>query len=100
MCPIPAARRNSRPERPASTLGDLARQAEDQMALATLLVEALQPGLREGFAGSELDPGGTLTVFATAPEWAARLRFEAANLKQAAGKGGWPIRRVRIRLAL
>lgn len=92
--------RKSRPENPRSALGDLAKQARDQVALADLLRESLQPGLREGFAGSDLDPGGTLTVFAAAPEWAARLRFEAGNMELAAGNGGWPVRRVRISLAL
>lgn len=92
--------RKSRPESPESALGDLAEQARDQVALADLLRESLQPGLREGFAGSDLDPGGTLTVFAAAPEWAARLRFEAANMELAAGNGGWAVRSVRIKLAL
>lgn len=92
--------RKNRPENPGSALGELATQARDQVALADLLRESLQPGLREGFAGSDLDPGGTLTVFAAAPEWAARLRFEAANMELAAGNGGWPVRRVHIRLAL
>ena len=92
--------RESRPETLESALGDLAEQARDQVALADLLRESLQPGLREGFAGSDLDPGGTLTVFATAPEWAARLRFEAGNMELVAGKGGWTVRRVRIRLVL
>ncbi|MXW73079.1 MAG: hypothetical protein F4Y31_12245 [Gammaproteobacteria bacterium] len=92
--------RKSRPESLESALGDLAEQARAQVALADLLRESLQPGLREGFAGSDLDPGGTLTIFAAAPEWAARLRFEAGNMERAAGNGGWPVRRVRIRLAL
>ena len=92
--------RRSRPETLGSALGDLSEQARDQVALAKLLRESLQPGLRAGFAGSDLDPGGTLTVFAAAPEWAARLRFEAGNMEQAAGNGGWPVRRFRIRLAL
>ena len=100
MPPMPTPPRKSRPQNVASSLNDLARQARDQMALADLLCETLQPGLREGFAGSELDAGGTLTVFAAAPEWAARLRFEAANMERAAGNGGWPVRRVRIRIAL
>ncbi len=100
MSPIPASRRKSRPEPLASALDDLARQAEDQVALARLLEATLHPRLREGFAGSNLDPGGTLTVFAAAPEWAAHLRFEAANLEQAAENGGWSVKRVRITLAL
>lgn len=92
--------RKSRPETLEAALGDLAEQARDQVALADLLRESLQPGLREGFAGSDLDPGGTLTVFAAAPEWAARLRFEAGNMELTAVNGGWPVKRVRIRLAL
>ena len=100
MRPMRTPPRKSRPQTLESTLDDLAEQARDQVALADLLRDALQPGLREGFAGSDLDPGGTLTVFAAAPEWAARLRFEAGNLELAAGNGGWPVKRVRIRLAL
>lgn len=100
MRPIRTPPRKSRPETLESALDDLAEQARDQVALADLLRESLQPGLREGFAGSDLDSGGTLTVFAAAPEWAARLRFEADRLEAAAGSGGWPVRRVRIRLAL
>ena len=92
--------RKSRPENPGSALGELAERAREQVALADLLRESLQPGLREGFAGSDLDPNGTLTVFAAAPEWAARLRFEADNMELAAGNSGWPVRRVRISLAL
>ncbi|MDE0243767.1 MAG: hypothetical protein OXM59_00250 [Gammaproteobacteria bacterium] len=92
--------RKNRPETLESALGALAEQARDQVALADLLRESLQPGLREGFAGSDLDAGGTLTVFAAAPEWAARLRFEAANMERTAGRGGWAVRHVRISLAL
>lgn len=92
--------RKSRPETLESALGDLSEQARDQVALANLLRESLQPGLREGFAGSDLDPDGTLTIFAVAPEWAARLRFEAGNMELTAVNGGWPVRRVRIRLVL
>lgn len=95
-----AARRKSGPQPASSALGGLARQARDQIALADLLREALHPELREGFAGSDLDPGGTLTVFAAAPEWAARLRFEAAGLERTASEAGWPVARVRIALAL
>ncbi len=94
------ARRKSRPEPLESTLGDLVTQARNQIALADRLREALDPELREGFAGSDLDPGGTLTVFAAAPEWAARLRFEVNGLEQAAGNGGWDVKQVRIKLAL
>ncbi len=100
MRPFRTPPRTSRPETPADALGDLAEQARDQVALADLLRESLQPGLREGFAGSDLDPGGTLTIFAVAPEWAARLRFEADKLEQTAVSGGWTVRRVRISLAL
>lgn len=100
MRPIRTPPRKSRPQNLVSTLDDLAAQARDQTALADLLRDALQPGLREGFAGSDLDPGGTLTVFAAAPEWAARLRFEAGNMEMAAGKDGWAVKRVLIRLAL
>lgn len=92
--------RKNRPETLASTLDELAEQARGQVALANALLEALKPDLRDGFAGSDLDPSGTLTVYAAAPEWAARLRFEDANLQQAAGNGGWAVKRVRIRLAL
>lgn len=100
MRPFRTPPRNSRPETLESALDDLAEQARGQVALADLLRESLQPGLREGFAGSDLDPGGTLTVFAAAPEWAARLRFEADRLEAAAGSGGWPVRRVLIKLVL
>ncbi|WP_446830624.1 DciA family protein [Candidatus Foliamicus sp.] len=93
-------RRKGRPERVAAALSDWTTQAGNQMALAERLREALHPELREGFAGSDLDAGGTLTVYAAAPEWAARLRFEATGLEQAAGKGGWAVRKVRIKLAL
>lgn len=99
MRPIRTPPRKSRPETLQSTLGELSERAREQVALADLLREALQPGLREGFAGSDLDPGGTLTVFAAAPEWAARLRFEAGPLERAAGSGGWPVKRVRIKSA-
>ncbi len=92
------ARRKGRPEPVASALSDLTKRARDQMALAERLRDALHPSLREGLAGSNLDPGGILTIFAAAPEWAARLRFEAAGLEQAALNSGWPVRQVRIRL--
>lgn len=100
MRPITAGRRKGRPETLVSTLRDLARQADDQIALAAMLQETLQEDLRAGFAGSDLDRGGTLTVFAAAPEWAARLRFETPRLEQAACDGGWPVKRMRIKLAL
>lgn len=92
--------RKGRPEQVAAALSALTTQARDQIALAERLRDALHPELREGFAGSNLDAGGILTVFAAAPEWAARLRFEAAGLEKAAENGGWPVRKVRIMLAL
>lgn len=94
------SRRKGHPGPIAAALADLTGQARDQIALAEQLRGALHPDLRDGFAGSDLDAGGALTVFAAAPEWAARLRFEAANLKEAATNAGWPVRQVRIRLAL
>ena len=93
-------RRKDQPQPIASALSALSAQARDQTALATLLREALQPDLRAGFAGSDLDASGVLTIFAAAPEWAARLRFETAELETAAGNGGWQVRQVVIKLAL
>ncbi len=92
--------RKGRPEPIAASLAGLTVQARDQIALAEQLRGALHPDLHDGFAGSDLDAGGTLTVFAAAPEWAARLRFETANLEEAAANAGWPVRQVRIQLAL
>ncbi len=92
--------RKGRPEPIASALSDLTALARGQTALSERLRSALQPDLRDGFAGCDLDPGGTLTVFAAAPEWAARLRFETDGLKAAAGNDGWPVRQIRIKLAL
>ena len=100
MPPFKTSRRRNLPESLASTLDGLAEQARDQVALAEVIVNSLQPGLREGFAGSDLDPAGTLTVYVAAPEWAARMRFEATSIGNAAGEGGWPVKRVRISLAL
>lgn len=99
MHPARRPPRSNRPRTLESTLNDLAARAREQISLEYMLRETLQPGLREGLTGSDLDPSGTLTVFAGAPEWAARLRFEAGNLKRAAGKGGWKVKRVRISLA-
>ena len=97
---ITTLRRGNRPERLTAALDGLAEQARDQVALAEVIENALQPDLREGFAGSDLDPAGTLTVYAAAPEWAALMHFEAAGIEKAANEAGWPVKRVRIRLAL
>ncbi len=93
-------RRKSRPEPVAASLADLTARARDQIALAEQLRGALRPGLHDGFAGSDLDADGTLTVFAAAPEWAARLRFETAHLEETAANAGWPVKQIRIKLAL
>ena len=100
MSAMARPRRKGRPEPIAAALSGLTAQARDQIALAERLRDALHPNLRQGFAGSDLNPGGTLTVFAAAPEWAARLRFETGDLEKAAAKAGWPVRQVRISLAL
>ena len=86
-------------QRAAEALSDLADQAQRQMELASLVRQTLSPLSRPGFSGSDLKPCGALTVYAAAPEWAARLRFEAARIQQVAADNDWPVKQVRITVA-
>ena len=69
-------------------LEELVQRAEGMDRLKSGLKKALDPGLASHLTGVNLRPDGQLVVIAETPAWAARLRFEAETLMEAARIGG------------
>lgn len=82
-----------------SPLGKLADEAQRRTALADHLRTGLGTELGSGLAHCNLREDGTLVVLATSPEWAARLRFESAQLIQLCRQQGTPVCAVKVRVA-
>ncbi|HLT90651.1 MAG TPA: DciA family protein [Woeseiaceae bacterium] len=80
-------------------LGKLVQQARDLSGLTARLRAVLPPETRPHLVGANLREGGDLVVVASSPAWAARLRFEADTLLEAARGAGADAARLSVRVA-
>jgi hypothetical protein len=81
-----------------SALGKLAAAASLRSDLSQHLRNELPAELAAGLEHCNIRDDGTLVVTATSPEWAARLRFEAAALLAICAAAGQPAERIKVRV--
>jgi hypothetical protein len=84
---------------PNSGLGQLAGAARRRAELSDFLRSNIDPALAGALVHCNLRDDGTLIVTALNPEWAARLRFESAQLKMLAERFGAEVTGVAVRVS-
>lgn len=77
----------------------LARQARDMSDLAARLRAVLPVEVRPNLVAVNLRPDGELVLVGSSSSWAARLRFEAETVLEAARAAGAEATRVAVRVA-
>ncbi|MDX1516526.1 MAG: DciA family protein [Woeseiaceae bacterium] len=77
----------------------MVERAQAMGALAGTLAAALPADDRQALVAANLRADGELVVIAASPAWAARLRFEAAALLDAARQAGHPAERLTVRVS-
>jgi len=82
-----------------SPLRDLAVEARRREQLSDYLRKHLSASLVDGFLHCNMKDETTLVVIAASPEWASRLRFEAAQLIRLCAQQGTKITAVKVRVA-
>ncbi len=80
-------------------LGDIVGRAQDFARLTEVLAESLPDDLREGLVAASVTADGQLVVFGRSPAWAARLRYEASAMLEAARSSGQDASNVRVRVS-
>ena len=80
-------------------LGDIVRHARDMGRLVGALREALPGDEAEGVLAANVRHDGELVVLASTPAWAAKLRFEAEKLVEAARRTGAEVSSCRVRVS-
>lgn len=79
-------------------LGKIIRTAQDMQTLTQALRNRLPEELAAELTAASVKDG-ELTVFATSPAWASRLRFEADTLISAARDAGTNAARCQVRVS-
>ncbi len=80
-------------------LADIVRRARDMGALVEALAQSLPPDEAGSLVAANLRDDGELVVICRSPAWAARLRYEADTLLDAARRHGAVANRLTIRVA-
>ena len=81
-----------------NALEDLVQHAQDMDDLALRVRLSLDGDMRDSIAAANLRDDGELVVVCRSSAWAARLRFEAERLIQAARDGGYKVTGCRVRV--
>ena len=85
--------------RPGSALHELARQADATVDLTLTLRKGLTLELADSVRSASIHGDGTLVVLASSPVWAARLRFEEAQLLALCADQQPPAKRLKVRVS-
>ena len=80
-------------------LADIVRRARDMGALVEALAQSLPPDEAGSLVAANLRDDGELVVICRSPAWAARLRYEADTLLDAARRHGAGANRLTVRVA-
>jgi hypothetical protein len=80
-------------------LGDIIRHARDMGELVGQLQAALPDDMNDCIRAANIRDNGELVVLAASPAWAAKLRFEADTLIDAARKTGATVSSCRVRVS-
>jgi hypothetical protein len=81
-----------------SSLAKLADAAQQRTDLSDYMRKNLDASLTGGFMHCNVRDDETLVVTATSPEWAARLRFAAADFLLLSRKRGLSVKAVKVRV--
>ena len=79
-------------------LADIVRRARDMGELAQALARALPPDEAASLVAANVRDDGELVVICRSPAWAARLRYEADTLLDAARRHGAVVNKLTIRV--
>ena len=80
-------------------LGSIVRHARDMDRLLRGLREALPADEAEGILAANIRDDGELVILASTPAWAAKLRFEADGLIEAARRTGAEVSSCAVRVS-
>lgn len=81
-----------------NTLEELVQHAQDMNDLALRVRLCVDAAAQDSIAGANIRDDGELVVVCRSSAWAARLRFDAEKLMQAARDGGYVVKRCRVRV--
>ncbi len=87
----------SRADTPLSQLAQEARRRTD---LSDFLRKKLPPELAAGLTHCNFHADGTLMLLASSPERAARLRFEAEQVRQLCMEHGTNVTQIKVRVSI
>ena len=79
-------------------LGEVVRHARDMGQLVKALQQSLPDDEATGILAANVREDGELVVLAASPAWAAKLRFEADTLLEAARASGATVSSCRVRV--
>jgi hypothetical protein len=79
-------------------LGDIIRHARDMGELVTLLQASLGADEARSVIAANIRGDGELVILASSPAWAAKLRFEAKALMNAARQSGAEVTSCTVRV--
>ncbi|MDH3614155.1 MAG: DUF721 domain-containing protein [Gammaproteobacteria bacterium] len=80
-------------------LGEIVRHAQDMGELVQMLQDSLPGDVAISVKAANIRDDGGLVVLASSPAWAAKLRFEADTLLEAARKTGVEVTNCTIRVS-
>ena len=80
-------------------LGDIVRRAQDMGELVNRLQQALPDDMKDCVRAANIRDDGELVILASSSAWAAKLRFEADILLEAARKTGATVTSCKVRVS-
>lgn len=80
-------------------LGEIIRHARDMGEMVQTLQKALPDDAAQSIESANIRDNGELVVLASSPAWAARLRFEAGVLIDAARESGADVTSCTVRVS-
>ncbi len=80
-------------------LGEIIRHAQDMGELVHILQKSLPDDVAASIIAANIRDGGELVVLASSPAWAAKLRFEADALIDAARRAGAQVSKCTVRVS-
>jgi hypothetical protein len=80
-------------------LADIVRHAQDMGELVTALQRALPEDMAQSIRAANIRDDGELVILAASSAWAAKLRFEADRLMEAARQTGTEVTSSKIRVS-
>ena len=80
-------------------LGEIVRHARNMGEMAQILEHSLPGEAAGSIQAANVRDDGELVILASSPAWAAKLRFEADSLLQAARRAGADVTRCTVRVS-